>query len=140
MPEERWADIPGAPGYQLSTLGSARSLDRTLTDGRQAGGVTLTPYPDKDGYLWVTLPGGKVAVHKLVLAVFRGPCPDGMEGCHRNGNHQDNRLRNLRWDTKEGNEGDKRRKRTRGREETEGRKETGSRPSLVVSSDSGPAA
>src|SRR5487761_1341840 len=121
MPDERWADIPGAPGYQLSTLGSARSLDRTLTDGRQAGGVTLTPYPDKDGYLWVTLPGGKV-------------------GCHRNGNHQDNRLRNLRWDTKEGNEGDKRRKRTRGREETEGRKETGSRPSLVVSSDSGPAA
>ena len=32
-----------------------------------------------------------------------GPCPAGMEGCHGNGNRQDNRLENLRWATRKHN-------------------------------------
>jgi hypothetical protein len=108
-------------------------VDRTLADGRLAGGVLLAPMPDKDGYLVVSLPGGKVPVHVLVLGTFRGPCPEGLERLHRNGNNQDNRLRNLRYGTKEENERDKGNKRTRGRKETEGWKGIGSRPSLIVS-------
>jgi hypothetical protein len=38
-------------------------------------------------------------VHRLVLEAFVGPCPEGMEGCHNNGNKADNRIANLRWDT-----------------------------------------
>jgi hypothetical protein len=38
-------------------------------------------------------------VHRLVLETFVGPCPDGMECCHNNGDPADNRLENLRWDT-----------------------------------------
>jgi hypothetical protein len=108
-------------------------MDRTLTDGRLAGGVPLKPFPDKDGYLLVSLPGGDVPVHVLVLGTWRGPCPEGMERLHRNGNQQDNRKRNLRYGTKEENERDKRRKGQRGRKETGGRNGTASCPSEIVS-------
>lgn len=39
------------------------------------------------------------SIHRLVLETFIGPCPDGMECCHNNGDPVDNRLGNLRWDT-----------------------------------------
>lgn len=42
-------------------------------------------------------------VHRLVLEAFVGPCPPGMEGCHNNGDPTDNRLANLRWDTRRSN-------------------------------------
>ena len=41
--------------------------------------------------------------HRLVLEAYRGPCPDGFEGCHNNGDKSDNSLVNLRWDTRSGN-------------------------------------
>lgn len=46
-------------------------------------------------------------VHRLVLEAFVGPCPAGMEGCHNNGCPSDNRLQNLRWDTRLANNADK---------------------------------
>lgn len=46
-------------------------------------------------------------VHRLVLTAFVGPCPDGMEACHNNGSPTDNRLCNLRWDTRRANQADK---------------------------------
>jgi len=49
----------------------------------------------------------KACVHRLVLLAFIGPCPDGMEACHNNGNPADCRLENLRWDTSAANEADK---------------------------------
>lgn len=45
--------------------------------------------------------------HRLVLQAFVGPCPEGMEACHNNGNPADNRLENLRWDTPSSNALDK---------------------------------
>lgn len=39
------------------------------------------------------------SVHRLVLETFVGPCPQGMECCHKNGIPNDNRLENLRWGT-----------------------------------------
>lgn len=42
-------------------------------------------------------------VHRLVLLAFVGPCPEGMEACHNNGDRRDNRLENLRWDTRRKN-------------------------------------
>ena len=46
-------------------------------------------------------------VHRLVLTVFRGPCPEGMETRHVNGVKTDNRLVNIVWGTPEENEADK---------------------------------
>lgn len=66
---------------------------------------------DKNGYLYVTLYrdgiGKHKYVHKLVLETFIGPCPDGMEGCHGDGNPINNNLINLRYDTPKGNSVDK---------------------------------
>jgi hypothetical protein len=54
-----------------------RSVDRTLPDGRMAGGVILSPSPNRRGYLHVTLSDGwrtrRAAVHKLVKLAFTGP-------------------------------------------------------------------
>lgn len=38
-------------------------------------------------------------VHRLVLEAFVGPCPEGMETRHLNGDRQENRLANLAWGT-----------------------------------------
>lgn len=46
-------------------------------------------------------------VHRLILETFIGPCPDGMECCHNDGNPQNNQLCNLRWDTHRNNIRDK---------------------------------
>lgn len=58
---------------------------------------------NKHGHQQVTLcKNGKVftkLIHRLVLETFVGPCPDGMECRHLNGNPSDNRLNNLRWGT-----------------------------------------
>lgn len=45
--------------------------------------------------------------HRLVLEAFVGPCPPGMECCHEDGDHQNNCLSNLRWDTRKNNHADK---------------------------------
>jgi hypothetical protein len=45
-------------------------------------------------------------VHTLVLEAFVGPCLPGMECCHRDGNPANNRLDNLRWDTRAANRRD----------------------------------
>jgi hypothetical protein len=53
--------------------------------------------------------GHQFMVSRLVLTTFVGPCPDGMEGCHNDGNPKNNSLGNLRWDTRKANHSDKRR-------------------------------
>lgn len=51
---------------------------------------------------------GDMAVHRLVLLAFVGPCPEEMECCHNDGNASNNRLENLRWDTHRNNSQDRR--------------------------------
>lgn len=46
-------------------------------------------------------------IHRLILEAFIGPCPEGMEACHNDGNCRNNELSNLRWDTPESNIQDK---------------------------------
>lgn len=73
-------------------------------------------------YLVVWLYQNKVAhrrfIHHLVLETFVGPCLDGMQCCHWDGNFKNNNLKNLRWDTPKANHADKIRHGTvkRGRE------------------------
>mgnify|MGYP007071567219 CR=1 FL=1 len=74
------------------------------------------PMTTKKGHLRVELHSlacgvrpRKFFVHALVLTAFVGPCPDGMEGCHGDGNPKNNAVGNLRWDTPVGNWSDRKR-------------------------------
>jgi hypothetical protein len=42
-------------------------------------------------------------VHRLVLEAFAGPCPEGRECCHEDGDPANNSLGNLRWDSHQAN-------------------------------------
>jgi hypothetical protein len=46
-------------------------------------------------------------VCRFVLDVFVGPCPDGCECCHNDGDPTNDLLENLRWDTHKNNISDK---------------------------------
>lgn len=118
--DEEWRDIPNHPGYQASSLGRVRSVDRIVYDknGRalnRSGQVLKQTLNTATGYYMTGLgsyrteSGGKVrAVHVLVLEAFTGPRPDSdYEACHNDGNQENNRIDNLRWDTRSENGHDK---------------------------------
>ena len=104
--EEHWLPVVGYEGrYEISDLGNVWSclsnklLAQTSTrQGRMQ--VTLLPNTGKRNKK-------TVSVHRLVLEAFIGPCPEGMECCHWNDDPADNRLENLRWDTRSANAKDK---------------------------------
>lgn len=70
----------------------------------------MTAALSHNGYRQVALcsPAGRVnhRMSRLVLSAFAGPCPDGMEACHANGVRTDDRVENLRWDTRQANHAD----------------------------------
>lgn len=120
MSEEVWKSVLGFVGrYEVSDKGRIRSVSRLAPMPRNGSGATkrvrgkvLATKAGKDGYVRLSLKDdtGKAKLrylHRLVLESFVGPCPSDMEGCHDNGNRSDNRLVNLRWDTRLANNEDK---------------------------------
>jgi hypothetical protein len=115
MPE-RWLPVPGYEGfYEVSDRGRIKSLARVV---RRKNGVTLSiperilkPVAFRTGHLLVSLARDgeykQRPVHRLVLQAFVGPCPDGLEACHGDGDPANNRLKNLRWDTRASNIADR---------------------------------
>lgn len=113
----------------MSDLGRVRSLDRVIT--RSNGwkqtwrGQQISPAKKSTGYLHVTLnrcgESTTMLVHRLVLLAFVGPAPEGAQGCHGNGQPCDNRLANLRWDSRAGNMADQVRHGTRNSGERNGK-------------------
>ena len=69
--------------------------------------VRMSPDVSDGGYQGVQIYGEHRLVHRLVLEAFVGPCPDGMEAAHNNGNPADNHLVNLRWATPTDNQADR---------------------------------
>lgn len=111
---EEWREIPGWGGhYSVSTCGRVRRNGRVGVDslGRRRNYPQMVLKQSLVGsraeYLGVTLHHGgrseKVEVHRLVLMTFVGPRPPGFEACHNNSDKLDNRLNNLRWDTRGAN-------------------------------------
>lgn len=116
-----WRDVPGWEGkYQVSDDGRCRSLDRTILAPRPHGGVGLRTYrgrelcggKTKNGYILFCLVENSTKEHRyahdLVLTTFVGLRPEGCEACHNNGVRVDNRLENLRYDTRSANALDRR--------------------------------
>jgi hypothetical protein len=123
MVNEIWKYIVGHEGrYEVSNLGRIRSVDRIVPNKRwHESGTRLyrskirsqTPTGD-GGYMGVCIHDAKqcykrtiVKTHIAVLEAFVGPRPDGMDGCHNDGDVTNNTLDNLRWDTPKNNNSDK---------------------------------
>ena len=95
-----WKPIPNHEKYSVSDDGRVRNSKGLELRGRDIG----------SGHLQVALYAkGKrsnLQVHRLVLAAFVGPCPEGMEVRHLNGIPGDNRLVNLAYGTSSENKRD----------------------------------
>ncbi len=104
---EIWKNIKGYEElYQVSDQGRVKSLPRNGFHGGILKSVLIN-----NGYLHISLSKRNTiknySIHRLVLKHFVGICKEGFVACHNNGNKQDNRLSNLRWDTCSNNEKDK---------------------------------
>lgn len=105
---EEWRDIPGYSGYQASTEGRIRSVDRVivLCNGRRRPhrGRVLVQWIKKSGHAQVAVGLRKNRdVHVLVARTFHGACPIGHEVLHRNHAPADNRPTNLKYGTRSEN-------------------------------------
>ncbi len=111
---EIWKPVPDYEAfYHVSNRGRVRSRDRTVESGAiklKLRGRLLRVYYQK-GYAAVGLSRAGVvknkSVHRLVMLAFVGPCPDGCEVLHGDGDRSNNRLENLRYGTASDNEKDK---------------------------------
>jgi hypothetical protein len=108
--------IHGVSGYLVGNDGTVWSQWRTRGRKGQRGVESfideaklepIKPRRHSGGYLSVALRcDGKYVyylIHRLVLEVFVGPCPEGCEGCHRDGDKKNNRRSNLYWGTRQQN-------------------------------------
>jgi len=110
LPGEIWRPVVGYDGlYEVSNMGRVKSLPRERP-GRptRRGERLLKPRVRRHGYLSVRLydspkSSQNLTIHRLVLSAFMGPCPHGHEGCHRDGDPQNNRAENLYWGTRSQN-------------------------------------
>lgn len=114
-----WKRILNVSYYEVSDEGEVRSLDHdiivTCLDGtshvRRFKGKVLRPQSHPFGYSTVKISYGGVLVtrtiHSLVMEAHVGPCPDGMQIRHLDGDVKNARLDNLVYGTQLENEADK---------------------------------
>lgn len=113
---EKWKPVVGFEGaYEVSNHGRVRSLKRTVMRSNGSAlhlsqRILRPATAQRTGHLHVHFSvngrGFTRYVHRLVLEAFVGPCPEGMEACHGDGNPVNNHLGNLRWDTSSENNKD----------------------------------
>lgn len=111
---ETWKDIKGYEGlYQVSDLGRVKSLERYVRCGTNGNGkrkvnerILKAGAYNKFGHVSVFLRKHGIGqpVHKLVMEAFVGKRPKGLVTCHNDGDPENNRLGNLRYDTESENQ------------------------------------
>lgn len=108
--QTRYKSLDSHPGIYVSAQGEIISYRRVGPSPK--GGimhrepVSLSCSKDKDGYLFITRP--KRFLHEIVLSLWSGKRPEGMQARHLSGNKLDNSISNLRWGTPAENGLDKR--------------------------------
>ena len=101
----KYGKVRGASNYRVDRAGHIWSKWRgtwkrlKTTKRKDSGYYVATIYRD-DGLVRVR------TVHRMVLEAFVGPCPEGMECCHEDGDKSNNRLSNLYWGTHKENSDD----------------------------------
>jgi hypothetical protein len=114
---ENWRSVIGwENAYIVSDRGRVASIDRSIVAKNRYGDLVARHFKGRvlrnnitpSGYETVSLVsrGRKrycVYIHQLVTRNFIGVIPDGLEICHNNGVRADNRLANLRYDTRSAN-------------------------------------
>lgn len=122
--EEIWKAAYGWEGfYDVSTHGRARSVSRLARHAKggtqKIVGQILKPCFHDFGYVvWGFSSNGKqciVYAHTVILQTFVGLRPDGFQACHNDGDPRNCNLDNLRWDTVQSNNNDKKIHGTTGR-------------------------
>lgn len=110
---EIWKPIPGFKGiYDVSNKGRVRSY--YAYNCRWRVGKAETPQrilqraPHRSGYQRFVLididgNGREYAAHRLVMMAFIGPCPEGMEINHIDGDRLNNNVENLEYCTRSDN-------------------------------------
>lgn len=100
---EKWRPIPGHEGYEASSLGRIRGVDRVLVSKngvkRNWAGRIRKLSLDTSGYSVVWIQGRVWRVYLLVAKTFHGPRPPGLVVRHLNGNSLDDRPENLAYGT-----------------------------------------
>lgn len=103
-----WRDVVGYDGlYRVSNTGVIKSVSRVIKRNNWSEqtihGRTLRPYSFPGGYPKVTLckcgKNTSLRIHRVVLEAFTGPCPDGMQCRHLDGDPSNNHISNLVWGT-----------------------------------------
>ncbi len=116
--KEVWKAVVGYEGfYKVSSFGRIMTVPRRAVRSNGSPVTVrvkeLNPWVIGNyGHLFVKLykepgKGRTIAVHRIVLEAFKGPCPEGMESCHNDGNSQNNWASNLRWDSRQANMDDR---------------------------------
>lgn len=105
--KEIWKDVVGYEGlYRVSNWGRIKSLYNYKGTNERI----LAPTSMRTGHLQVNLCKNKIKkhhlVHRLMTRAFVGPCPEGMECCHNDGNPTNNYISNIRYDTHKSNSND----------------------------------
>lgn len=106
--------IPGCSGYLVSVRGDVYSCCRPSKTARIGKRWHLLKHvPNPWGYPTVNVAGRCRPVHKLVAEAFLGPCPEGLECRHLDGNAANCALSNLVYGTSAENKMDMKRHGTR---------------------------
>lgn len=107
--------IPGFPRYAIDENGTVLSVSACGGGHRKPrhwkNAIRIACIKDKSGYHRVDIYhdgySKRISVHTLVLLMFVGPCPDGMECRHIDGNRANNHVSNLAWGTRSENQRDR---------------------------------
>lgn len=108
--KEIWKEIEGFPLYEVSNMGRVRSWNGL---GRASGTRSRSPKilsqcVGKNNRPYLRLGGKRLfKVSTLVCEAFHGKRFGEMECCHNDGDPTNNKVTNLRWDTRSGNHADR---------------------------------
>jgi hypothetical protein len=113
---EIWRAIPGHDGYEVSSLGRVRSINRVMLKRSRHPGLFLRKYRGRilalqaagfhKNYLAVGLgysPQNHQYVHRIVMLAFEGKPKRGYEVHHIDHNPRNNSLSNLKYVTRSEN-------------------------------------